>query len=93
MRRLTASATAIVLLASAAAAVAQPPSSTKVLQDGLQAIVASTSSQAEALAQAQGIDHDQGDDHASDIAIMKVCNHDNPSAQRSAICPHPNSPP
>jgi hypothetical protein len=94
MRRLTASTIAVVLLASAAGALAQPPSSTQVLQDGLQAIVVSTVSQsAEVFAQAQGTDHDQGDDHASGVAILKVCNHDNPSAERSAICPKPNSPP
>lgn len=38
------------------------------------------------------VDPDQGDDHASDRAILTVCSHDNPSAQRSAICPTANSP-
>lgn len=51
---------------------------------------ASQSSQASS--KAKKGDPDQGDDHASDVAILKVCNHDNPSAQRSAICPQPNSP-
>ena len=37
-------------------------------------------------------DHDQGDDHAALRAILVVCNHDNPSAERSAICPAPISP-
>jgi hypothetical protein len=27
------------------------------------------------------------------VAILTVCSHDNPSAQRSAICGQPNSPP
>ena len=43
-------------------------------------------------AQAKQADHDQGDDNAALRAIFVVCNHDNPSAQRSAICPAPISP-
>jgi hypothetical protein len=81
MPRAIASAAAVLLLASAGGAVAgKPQSSTAVLQQGLQAF-------------AQSVDHDQGDDHASDVAIMKVCSHSNPSAERAAICPQPNSPP
>jgi hypothetical protein len=38
------------------------------------------------------VDRDQGDDHASLVAISQVCSHDNPSATRSAICPTPISP-
>jgi len=38
------------------------------------------------------VDPDQGDDNASIVAIDRVCNHDNPSATRSAICPTPISP-
>ena len=38
------------------------------------------------------VDPDQGDDNASLRAIQEVCNHDNPSATRSAICPTPVSP-
>ena len=41
---------------------------------------------------ARSADRDQGDDNASLRAITLVCNHDNPSAQRSAICPIPVSP-
>jgi hypothetical protein len=32
------------------------------------------------------VDPDQGDEHAAAIAIQKVCNHDNPSSENSAIC-------
>ena len=32
------------------------------------------------------VDPDQGDEHASPIAIDQVCNGDTPAAQRSAIC-------
>ena len=38
------------------------------------------------------VDPDQGDDNASLRAIQEVCDHDNPSATRSAICPTPVSP-
>lgn len=109
MSRFAASTIAVVLLASTSGAFAEPAKkqpSTEVLLDGLRAIAASTLSQSEGQGQVSAQsqqaspqsqpgseDHDQGDDHASDVAIMKVCNHDNPSAQRSAICPHPNSPP
>jgi hypothetical protein len=89
MPRAIASTVAVMLLASAGGAVAgQPQSSTAVLQQGLQAIAQSAIAQ-----QAQAGDPDQGDDHASDVAILTVCNHNNPSAQRSAICTQPNSPP
>ena len=37
-------------------------------------------------------DPDQGDDNAALRAILVVCNHDNPSARRAAICPAPVSP-
>ena len=37
------------------------------------------------------VDPDQGDDHASQNAIDKVCNKDTPAAERSAICPGPIS--
>lgn len=87
MRRAITSIAAVGLLATAGGAVAGKPSSTAVLQQGLQAVAQA------AVAQTQAGDRDQGDEHASDVAIMKVCSHDNPSAQRSAICPHPNSPP
>jgi hypothetical protein len=41
---------------------------------------------------ARPVDPDRGDDNASLRAVLIVCNHDNPSAQRSAICPAPISP-
>ena len=88
MRRAIASTVAVMLLASAGAAVAGKPSSTAVLQQGLQAVAQTAVAQ-----MAPTGDRDQGDEHASDVAILKVCSHDNPSAQRSAICPQPNSPP
>lgn len=43
--------------------------------------------QALAVVAASAVDRDQGDDHASPVAILKVCSKDNPAAQRSAICP------
>jgi hypothetical protein len=42
---------------------------------------------------AQAGTRSQGAEHASDVAILTVCSHDNPSAQRAAICAQPNSPP
>ena len=88
MPRAIASTVAVVLLASAGGAVAaRPQSSTAILQQGLEAVAQA------AVAQAQTGDPDQGDDHASDVAILTVCSHSNPSAQRSAICTQPNSPP
>jgi hypothetical protein len=85
MPRAIASIVAVALLASAGAAIAARPSSTAVLEQGLQAVVQATV--------AKTGDHDQGDDHASDVAILTVCSHTNPSAERSAICTQPNSPP
>jgi hypothetical protein len=38
------------------------------------------------------VDPDQGDDHASIIAIDHVCTSNRPAARRSAICPVPVSP-
>ena len=37
-------------------------------------------------------EHDQGDENASDRAKERVCTKNTPAAQRSAICPRPNSP-
>jgi hypothetical protein len=103
MARFVTSTIAVLLLASATAASGVPPKedeSAKVLKQALRAIALTVVEQSEvqeASAQPQAApkqpDHDQGDDHASDVAILKVCNHDNPSAERSAICPQPNSPP
>jgi len=83
---------AFVLIASSAAAIANPPQGTpnpqQPLIDATHALAQSVT-----LPAASPGDVDQGDDHASARAILIVCNHDNPSAQRSAICPSPNSPP
>lgn len=91
MTRLITSAIAIALLTSATAAVgdspAQPPD--PALMAGLHALESSASSQAAA----QSNDSSQAASHASEVAILTVCNHDNPSAQRAAICGQPNSPP
>jgi hypothetical protein len=104
MSRLIAPTVALMLLTSAGGALGAPPQpkpSPKVLQDAADAIVNSTLAQSDVQqgpaptqqAAPKQADHDQGDDHASDVAIMKVCSHSNPSSQRSAICPRPNSPP
>ena len=93
-----------VLLVAPASLTAKPPPnpSDQILLDGLHAmrdILTGSSEQGSPTAQqvapqAQPTgDHDQGDEHASDVALLKVCNHDNPSAERAAICPKPNSPP
>lgn len=104
MPRFLASTIVLAVLTTAAAASAKPPPTPKApeqaLLDGLEATRAAitmegTAQPASAQAQtaSKPSDPDQGDDHASDVAILKVCNHDNPSAQHSAICPQPNSPP
>jgi len=70
------------------------PASQKALQQGLQAVVAplvTDNNVAQPDAKTTN-PKSQGAEHASDTAVMKVCSHDNPSAQRSAICPHPISP-
>ena len=87
MPRAVASTVAVMLLASAGA-VAAKPSSTAVLQQGLQAVA-----QAAVAQTTQASTRSQGAEHASDVAILTVCSHDNPSAQRAAICAQPNSPP
>ena len=73
---------------AATAAVAAPPAGSPAsdkLRTALQAMMAPGQ-------QAGSVDRDQGDDHASLRAITEVCSHDNPSAQRSAICPVAVSP-
>ena len=56
--------------------------STAIMQAGLKAM-------ARGVANATGrpIDPDMGDDHASMVALQKVCSKNTPAAQRSAICP------
>jgi hypothetical protein len=91
MRRVLISTTAgLLFLAGATATVGKPAdkkssNSEQALVNGLHAVAESASSQSKATP-AKTEDHDQGDDHASDRAIFRVCNHDNPSAQRAAIC-------
>jgi hypothetical protein len=98
MTRFITSATVVLaLLSSSTAAIGKPHAGTPHARQSLaaanNALVVALNSAVQAQANPQAVDHDQGDDHASDRAIFVVCNHDNPSAQRSAICPQPNSPP
>jgi hypothetical protein len=69
---------------------AKPTKSQQALMEGAKAVAAADPQTRALQAQAQprpdNGDGDQGDEHASDRAIERVCNHDNPSAQRSAIC-------
>jgi hypothetical protein len=60
------------------------------LQQGLQALVAAALGDAKPRSSSNA--NGQGANHASEVAIMKVCSHDNPSSQRAAICPRPVSP-
>lgn len=63
------------------------PSATQATNDLRKALEAIGQSLASPEGQAnRPADPDQGDDHASPIAIDRVCSHDNPSADRSAIC-------
>lgn len=71
------------------AAPAPAPAPQAILQAGAKAMIAPLVAQSngkKATPQAQGRGNSQGANHASDNAIMKVCTHNNPSAQRSAIC-------
>ncbi|HWI75477.1 MAG TPA: hypothetical protein VNS53_00145 [Sphingomicrobium sp.] len=72
-------------IGTASAAAGPPPSIAANLRATLHSMMASAQA-------GKQIDHDQGDDHAALRAILVVCNHDNPSAERSAICPAPISP-
>lgn len=97
MARFAAIALVFGSLVSASAMANPPPAkpSQQVMLDGVHALAASftTPAQGQASPQSQSAQHSQGADHASDVAIMHVCSHDNPSAERSAICGRPNSPP
>ena len=84
-------------LAFASSALGAPPqkapansNSTQVLANGVQAMVLSSQGKP-ASAQPQSSNRGQGADHAASEAILKVCSHHNPSAQRAAICPSPIS--
>jgi hypothetical protein len=96
MRRFIVATFTLGLVASAAGAApkAGTPASENALKQGLQAVVAplvAENTYAQSNAKSGG-SKSQGAEHASDTAIMKVCSHNNPSAQRSAICAHPISP-
>lgn len=77
--RVAVAAIAIASVAGGTAALAKP-SGVGQLNQALAAVAASA------------VDKDQGDDHASPVAILKVCSKDTPAAQRSAICPTGVSP-
>ena len=104
MSRSTLFATATALIVSGSLAGASPPqasNSHQPLVDGLHAlgnkVVADSQTNSAAQTAQPNVqpgqpDNDQGDEHASDTAILKVCSHSNPSAQHAAICPQSNSP-
>ena len=88
MRRVLIASAGLLFLAGATGTVGKPAETSKseqALKAGLQAVAQSANAQSDT-PPAKTEDHDQGDDHASDTAILKVCNHDNPSARRAAIC-------
>ncbi len=65
---------------------AAPPSPTEALRSALHSMVTPPGQSK------RPVDPDQGDDHASIVAIDHVCTKHTPAAQRSAICPTPVSP-
>jgi hypothetical protein len=75
-----------VAVGTASAAAGPPPDVAASLRTTLHSMMAAAT-QAN-----RPVDRDQGDDHAALRAILTVCSHDNPSAERSAICPAPVSP-
>jgi len=76
---------AVVSIASAQSRPAKPVRSPAQLQRALGVVAASV--QSTTTPPAKTVDNDQGDDHASPTAILKVCSKDTPAARRSAICP------
>jgi hypothetical protein len=89
MRLFAALLTSSIALGTAAAAgppPATPPAAAKALRAARHSLI-NAPGQSNRV-----VDPDQGDDHASLVAITEVCSHDNPSATRSAICPTPISP-
>jgi hypothetical protein len=89
MRRIVTVTAGLLYLIGASATVGKPSDTKSNKPD--QILVAGMHAMALSASDAKGPppkteDHDQGDDHASDRAIFRVCNHDNPSARRSAIC-------
>jgi hypothetical protein len=94
MKALTLGFMSLLLLTGGTAAVAKDPPKSKgnvaLLQRSLDVVAAQA--QIPNSQTPKTTDNDQGDDHANPRAIERVCNHDNPSAQRSAICPVSISP-
>ena len=94
MKALSISFMSMLLLTSGTVAVAKSPpkqkSSVALLQRSLNVVAAQA--QIPTSQTPKTVDHDQGDDRANPRAIERVCNHDNPSALRSAICPVSISP-
>jgi hypothetical protein len=94
MKALSVSVASLLLLTSGAVAVAKSPPMQRgdvaLLQRSLNVVAAQA--QIPVSPAPKTTDNDQGDDHANPRAIEVVCNHDNPSAVRSAICPVSISP-
>ena len=103
MVRFTVRVVIAALLATSVPALANPPKtaspsqtraakpSDQVLVDGLNALgTAINRSGQQASTQAKPGGNGQVDPNASSVAISKVCNHDNPSAQHAPFC-QPNS--
>ena len=90
MRRVLITMAGLLYLIGASATIGKPADtksnkSDQILVAGMHAMALSASDE-EKGPPPKTEDHDQGDDNASDRAIFRVCNHDNPSARRSAIC-------
>lgn len=105
MVRFTVRVIVVAFLATSVPALANPPTasspskvkaanpSDQVLLDGLHALATAINrSGQQASSQAKSGNNGQVDPNASSVAISKVCNHDNPSAQHAPFC-QPNSPP
>lgn len=81
-------AVALLILAAPTATIGKPPGQVQdaqVLKKGLNAVALAANSQSQN-PPPKTKDNDQGDDHASQNAILKVCTKDTPAARRSAIC-------
>jgi hypothetical protein len=76
-------------IASGPTALAKDAKGVAHLNQALAAVAATAQSQSPP---PKTVDKDQGDDHASPTAILKVCSKNTPAAQRSAICPTGVSP-
>lgn len=95
MKIMTAAFVLVAATASATPGIAknQPKSEAQAAADLRVAVQEVMQAQAVPPGQAKRpVDPDQGDEHASAIAIQKVCSKSTPAAERSAICPVPVSP-